>query len=152
MSRTVFLALFLLLAGCATTPNTTKVNYSLDEQLQHADAAYREARLDDAERLYREITDAHPDLSDVWFRLGNIYTRQDELDAAVRAYEKVIQLNPNDGRAWYNLSLVHMKRAIATLEVAGQTLPPDSPFRDRIAALHDSLIARTNKTHAEDPQ
>jgi tetratricopeptide (TPR) repeat protein len=147
--RRAALLLTLLLAACASTSDMSKVNYSLDEQLRLADGAYREARLDDAERLYRSITESHPDLKDVWFRLGNIYTRQDQLDAAIRAYQRSLQLDPSDGRAWYNLSLVHMKQAVGTLEVASHTLPPDSPYRERIAALHDSLMARA-KGHAED--
>lgn len=137
----ILLSVCLLLAGCVAAGNP-KVDYSLDEQLSRADQAYREARLEDAEPIYRQISLSHPELKDVWFRLGNIYTRQIQLDAAVRAYERVIQLDPNDGRAWYNLSLVRVKQATGTLESASQALPADSPFRPRIQALHDSLLER----------
>jgi tetratricopeptide (TPR) repeat protein len=144
----------LLLGGCATTGggDGQQVNYSLDDQLRQADQAYREARLDDAERIYRQILQDHGDLKDAWFRLGNIYTREDQLEAAVRAYERTLQLDKNDGRAWYNLSLVHMKQALRTLEVASQALPADSPYRERIAALHDSLLDRLGVQKQEEPQ
>jgi tetratricopeptide (TPR) repeat protein len=140
----------VLLAGCVAA-GPPKVNYSLDDQLRRADQAYREARLEDAEPIYRQVTLDHPDLKDVWFRLGNIYTRQNQLEAAVRAYERTIQLDPNEGRAWYNLSLVHLKQAVATLETASQSLPADSPLRPQIAALHDSLLERQGVQKQEEP-
>ena len=141
--------LAFLLAGCMTQ-NPSRINYSLDEQLQRGDQAYREARLDDAEQIYRTVVQDHPDLKEVWFRLGNIYTREDQLDAAVRCYEKDLQLDPNDGRAWYNLSLVHMKQAVGTLELASRTLPAGSPYRDRIQELHDALLERTGVPKQEE--
>jgi cytochrome c-type biogenesis protein CcmH/NrfG len=137
------------MAGCAAQGE--KINYSLDDQLKQADEAYSEARLDDAERIYLQIAKGHPDLSEVWFRLGNIYTREGQFDAAVRAYSTTLRLDSSDGRAWYNLSLVHTKRAVATLEDAIRTLPPDSPYRARITALHDALLDRVN-TRPEEPR
>jgi tetratricopeptide (TPR) repeat protein len=141
--------LSLGLVACVAQ-SAPKVNYSLDDQLRQADQAYREARLEDAEPIYRQISLDHPEMKDVWFRLGNIYTRQNQLDAAVRAYERTIQLDGNDGRAWYNLSLVHLKQAVGTLEAASQTLPADSSLRPRIAALHDSLLERQGVQKQED--
>jgi tetratricopeptide (TPR) repeat protein len=138
-----------LLTACAA-PGGGKVDYSLDDQMRKADQAYREARLEDAEPLYRQITLDHPELKDVWFRLGNIYTRQNQLDAAVRAYERTLQLDKNEERAWYNLSLVRLKQALATLETASQTLPADSALRPRIMALHDSLLERSGVPKQED--
>jgi tetratricopeptide (TPR) repeat protein len=139
--RPAWLMLTALLAGCAAE-GTPRIDYTLDEQMQRADQSYREARLEDAEVIYRQITQSHPELKEVWFRLGNIYTRENQLDAAVRAYERTLQLDSNDGRAWYNLSLVHVKQGLSTLETASQTLPADSPLRPRINALHDSLLER----------
>ncbi|MFX8708353.1 hypothetical protein ABTM42_21295, partial [Acinetobacter baumannii] len=54
----------LLMAGCAAQ-QPQRVNYSLDEQMRQADQAYREARLEDAEPLYRQIVIDHPELKDV---------------------------------------------------------------------------------------
>ena len=139
--RHLALLLAVLLAGCAAQ-GAPRVDYSMDEQMRRADQAYREARLEDAEVIYHQIVLDHPDLKDVWFRLGNIYTRENQLDAAVRAYERTLELDKNDGRAWYNLSLVHVKEALNTLEAASQTVPPDSPLRPRIVELHDSLLER----------
>ena len=120
----------------AVTANT------LDARLEKADLAFREARLTDAERLYRSIAETHPTLTEVWVRLGNIYTRQDELDAAIRAYEMALRNDRYEGRAWYNLAVVHLKQSIATLEQAGAALPEDSPYRRLIDAQHAALLGR----------
>jgi tetratricopeptide (TPR) repeat protein len=144
MVRAIALFSCALLAACASTPPEERVNYSFDEQLQRANVAYEQARLQDAEQIYRSITDTHPYLKDVWFRLGNIYTRENQLDAAIRAYEKALQLDLNDGRSWYNLSLVYLKKSVSTLEAALQTLPPDSPYRKQLAELHNSLLERSS--------
>ncbi len=149
MIRTFLLAgVLALMAGCATRGDS-KINYSLDDQLKRGDAAYREARLEDAERIYLRVVDDHPDLSDIWFRLGNIYMREGQFDAAVRAYSTTLRLDSGNGPAWYNLSLVHMKRAVSTLEDASRALPADSPYRENIAALHDALLARLNAPSEE---
>jgi tetratricopeptide (TPR) repeat protein len=153
--RLISLALLLSLCACVSTPEkVTHINYSLDEQIQRGDLAYREARLTDAESIYRGIVENNPQLTDIWFRLGNIYTRQDQLDAAIRAYETVLKTNPQNGAAWYNLSLVHLKEAVDTLEAANRRLPADSPYREGINTLHTNLMIRSevSQSRAEQPK
>lgn len=144
------LLLLSLLGGCATGGSSPAVgeniNYALDEKLIEANKAYREARLGDAERLYREISEAHPSLVEVWVRLGNIYTRQGQYDAAVRAYETAIRYDPEEGRAWYNLSLVYLKKSTVILEQGQRTVGEDSPYLDDMRTLHRRLVERTNAT------
>jgi tetratricopeptide (TPR) repeat protein len=137
----------LLMGGCVgmNGPNfnpSVAPQPSLDVRLERADVAYREARLTDAERMYREIIDQHPRLTEVWVRLGNIYTRQNQLDAAVRAYGHALQSDRHEGRAWYNLSVVYLKMALGTLEHASHALPQDSPYLGLIESQYQSLVSR----------
>ena len=141
--RRLWVLLVICVAGCATN-RPEEVNYTFDQQMERADIAYREARLQDAEQIYRAITEDHPYLKDVWFRLGNIYTRQNQLDAAIRSYERALQLDVNDGRCWYNLSLVYLKKSVSTLEAGAQTLSPDSPYRQQIIDLYQNLLDRSS--------
>lgn len=144
------LLLVSMLCGCATGGSQSSVgeniNYALDEKLIEANKAYREARLSDAERLYREISEAHPSLVEVWVRLGNIYTRLGQYDAAVRAYETALRYDPDEGRAWYNLSLVYLKKSTVVLEQGQRTVSEDSPYLDDMRTLHRRLVERTNAT------
>lgn len=151
------LALPMVVGACATpaptraavAPPPPSAGERLDARLEKADLAFREARLSDAERLYRSIAEAHPSLTEVWVRLGNIYTRQDELDAAIRAYEMALRNDRYEGRAWYNLSVVHLKQSVATLEQAGTALPADSPYRKLIDAQHSALLGRVDAGPAQ---
>ncbi|MEC4766142.1 tetratricopeptide repeat protein [Halomonas sp. CUBES01] len=112
----------------------------LREQLKKADEALKEARLMDAEILYREITSEHPDLPNVWLKLGNIYARQGRNEAAIRTYDEGLKYQRDDGRIWYNLAVIQMKEAIETLEDASRVLESDNAQLPRIELLHESLL------------
>lgn len=143
MKTALALLLMTLLAGCASTPppQPAAAAAPVQTQLQKADRALREARLTDAEVLYRSLIQTHPELPEVWLRLGNVYTRQGQLDAAVRIYNEGLQHSRNDGRLWYNLAIARVKQAVQTLEASSAELPPDSPYRPRIQQLHDALLS-----------
>lgn len=131
-----------LLCACASPqgPKPNPADQDLRTQLAQADRALREARLVDAEYHYRQLSQQHPRLPEVWLRLGNIYTRQAQFEAAMRAYRDGLQHRPDDGRLWHNLALVELKQAIHTLETASQVIPADSPWRGHIEHLHGSLL------------
>lgn len=132
-------ACVLLLGACAGTPAVEKAS-DFRQKLERADLALREARLDDAEVLYRELSISHPRLADVWLNLGNIYTRQSQVEAAVQTYKQGLRYASEDGRLWYNLSLAELKRSVQTLETASSMVPSDSPYQARIQALHRALL------------
>ena len=136
------LCLALLLCACASRGPASPIipGADLRQALARADTALREARLVDAERHYRQLSEHHPRLPDIWLRLGNIYTRQGQFQAAMRAYRDGLQHRPEDGRLWHNLALVELKQAIHTLETGSQVIPADSPWRAHIEQLHGSLL------------
>lgn len=131
------------LSGCALTssasPNPSH-DGDLRRHLERADRAYREARLIDAEVLYRELSRTNPAVPDVWLRLGSIYVRQGQLEAADRAYRDGMRVHPQDGRLWFNLALVQLRQSAQTLEVSSEVLPADSPYREPITRLHRAVL------------
>lgn len=145
----VMVIIGLSLAGCATFAPTPDIDSegALRNKLQRADLALREARLIDAEILYRELSVSHPRLPEVWLQLGNIYTRQAQLEAAMLAYKGGLQYASDDGRLWHNLALVELKQALLTLETASEVLPVGNPFMPRIRQLHRSLINNGGVDH-----
>lgn len=147
MNRFALLVLLslALLPGCASrAPSSQGGDGALRAQLERADLALREARLIDAEVLYRELSVSHPRLPEVWLQLGNIYTRQAQLEAAKRSYRDGLRYTRDDGRLWHNLALVELKQALLTLETASEILPAESPYRPRIEQLHRSLLSSGN--------
>lgn len=134
-------ALALCLSACASVPDPASTSGGdLRQRMERADLALREARLIDAEILYRDLTRTHPNLPDVWLRLGNIYVRQGQLEAADRAYRDGMRHAGDDGRLWFNLAVVQLRQAAETLELASEVLPTDSPSRAAIAQLHRDLL------------
>ncbi len=119
---------------------------SLRSKLDRADLALREARLGDAESLYRDLSITHPRLPDVWLQLGNIYARQSQLEAATYSYKQGLRVTPEDGRLWHNLALLELRQSIRTLETASELLPRGSPQRPRIEDLHRALLLAGHET------
>lgn len=133
----------LVLTGCAGT-QTQQVQQQSDgklrERLEKANTALQEARLMDAEVLYSNISSDHPELPDVWLKLGNIYARQGRNAAAIRTYNEGLKYQPDDGKIWYNLAVIQTKVAIETLEDASNVLEADNTYLPRIQLLHKSLL------------
>ncbi len=137
----------LLLSACASlTPQPGSESSSLAMRLDAADRALREARLLDAEIAYRALSHDHPNLPDVWLRLGNIHVRQNQLDAAVHSYQQGLQRAPQDGRLWHNLALVRVRQSLDTLETASSVLPADAEIQARIQQLHHRLLQLAEPT------
>lgn len=137
------LGVWILLSGCVSTGAVRDARadeVDVRTLLRKADQALRDARLTDAEVLYRELTETHPEMPEVWLRLGNVYTRKAQLEAAIRAYRDGLRYDRSDGRLWYNLAIAQLKQAANTLEASSAVLPVDSPYRPQIQALHQSLL------------
>lgn len=148
------LALVVLLSSCALTPvdtahqghtgqqgyPTASTDQTIRERMAAAERALSEARLTDAEIAYRELTESHPRLPDVWLHLGNVYARQSQLEAAIRVYNEGLVHRPADGRLWNNLAVVQLKQAIHTLEKSTRVLPAGDPYRARALSFHDALL------------
>lgn len=142
MKQALIMILCLALGACAVAPRSADTaDTDLRTKLRQADRALREARLLDAEILYRGLAKNHPTLPDVWLRLGNIYVRQSQNAAAVRVYKKGLRYRRQDGRLWYNLAIVQLKQSVETLEAASLMLPPDSTYIPRIRMLHNALLS-----------
>jgi len=143
LSVALAIACSMTCASCSTQPRSEPVREepsSLRSKLDRADLALREARLIDAESLYRDLATSHPRLPEVWLQLGNIYARQSQLEAATYSYKQGLRFSPEDGRLWHNLALLELRQSIKTLETASELLPSASPQRSRIEDLHRALM------------
>ena len=118
----MILAFIWVLSGCSTNGFETEpgklqnLRSKQAPQLAAAYKAYEEGRLSSAETLLLQYTQKHPNFTDAWFKLGNIYYRTGQYPAAITAYENVIQQQPKYGKAWYNLALTRIRQAEVILE------------------------------------
>lgn len=140
-----FLSVFIF-SGCSSqNTNIPSVKLTLAQEVERANMAYDEARLDRAESLFQKIVRNNPGYIEAWLKLGNIYVRQLKLKAAIRCYEEAIKIDQTDGRAWYNLALVRLNQATHTLETAERIVPLDSPYQTYFMSLHKKLLNKKTK-------
>jgi len=105
-----------------------------DRMLVRALAARRSGSLSDAERLYREIVDDHPDDVEAWLQLGQLLFQVSPLRGRSAAesrpaFERVLALDPESQEA-----LVHLAR-IAAIEGRHEVL---DTLMQRLLALGPS--------------
>jgi len=136
--------LALLTIGCSSNEVANAENPPTTSLLvveNKAEAAYHGGHLDISEGYYRQLLDAKPRYSPAWFRLGNIYTRNNRLQAAVNAYQRCLQLDINHEKAWHNLAVARMRQATDVLLSAQAQIGSNSPMSGQLARLLDDIMA-----------
>lgn len=150
LARICMLILLLaLLSACAANTGSSSARGvskpgTLELQLEESFIAYNDGRLGDSEALLHKILKTHPNLSDAWFKLGNIYYRTGQYDAAVRAYEKTVTYDKENGRAWYNLALTRIKQADIALKIGAAQITSENPYFERLGTLRKKLNQRVS--------
>jgi len=125
----------ILVSGCASQAPKPAMVQKYERALEY----YRQSRFTDAEALFQQIVQAHPDHVDTWFRLGNLYVRTGQNEAAVYAFTQCLKRNPQYSKAWHNLALVHVKQAVAVLEEGMTHLSVNAPERASFERVRDAL-------------
>lgn len=144
--RHIGLALWLalsgaLLAGCGTTGAGGLQRSDLFQLSNDAQLAYEAGEDARAEQLYMGLARAAPGDPEIWFRLGNLYARNDRPDAAADAYQRVLALKQNEPRAWYNLGIVRLRQGWAALMQAHAALKETDPLYRETERLTSHLGA-----------
>lgn len=121
--RLLFLSLLflgsLLLGGCFNGSVAALTPQSLpSEQLASAYALYQAGDTRQAEVLYRQITQNHPELALAWFYLGNLTFRRGALDEAQQHYIEAAQRDPHHAETQYNLGMLNLRNAEKRLNTA----------------------------------
>jgi tetratricopeptide (TPR) repeat protein len=108
-----------------------------DRRLVEAYLVQRRGRIDEAERLYREIVADYPEDSDAWLQLAEVLFRSNPLrgrsaEEAQPALQRVLSLNPHNKEA-----LVHLARIAA---MQGRQKAADSLIRLTTRVTPDSTV------------
>jgi len=128
----------VILAGCAVTgEKQLKDPIALRAK---AVQAYQDGDYDTAVAGFEELVAAMPKDSELWFRLGNAYAKDQKPDQAVRAYREALVRNPEYGKAWYNLGMIHMQEALKAFIDMGKYVAPDDPASQAAATKRQALF------------
>jgi len=134
----------LLLAACTPTPNPRPA-FSPEQQLERGVKAYFDGQYSLAEKDLLEVTRRVPNDGMAWFRLGNLYMRQNQLDRAADAYQKALVRQSGLDKAWHNLGVVQLMLAQRHFQQLRTRLPATSPLQERAGYFEqgiDALLTR----------
>jgi len=80
---------------------------NIDQLLRRAYQAHQAGRLDDAERLYRELLAIAADDLDGCNLLGLLYLESGRPEKSIAPLKNAVRLRPDDPQAHYNLGIAH---------------------------------------------
>ena len=106
--------LILSFTSATLTASSSLENEALDENFNHANAAYNEGDYSEAAVLYEEIAQHHQ-CFELEYNLGNVYYKLDDIGKALLHYERASLIKPLDADLRANLLLAEL-RAIDRIE------------------------------------
>jgi Tfp pilus assembly protein PilF len=142
MAQRMKTGVLILVASVALTACATQPHKELSEVMvlqQHAQAAYAQGNLEQAQKNYLQLTRILPNDEDTWFHLGNVYARIGQPELAVNAYRHVLQHNASHAKAWHNLGIVLMQQAEAALAQSARHARGNKALRDASLAMAHQL-------------
>jgi len=122
-----------VITACGTTTQTVDAGI-----VKNADSAYLDGDWATAESYYSQLTEAAPDNSEAWLRMGNMRLRQNNVLGAVDAYQAAAVKQDSDAKSHYNLGTSYILLAKEALLKARSTLPE----RDVGLMVIDAKIAQ----------
>ncbi len=152
------LVLIAGVSGCASTGTTSSLK--VFDQVAQADRAYEQEQWQEAEQHYLAVIKQVPNDAYAWFRLGNVYMRQERLSNAIAMYQEALQRDPKQAKPYFNMATVHLLQAHQALGEAHKRLPPVQQARvsERMQELETLLYGKaqslpeTVKAPARAPQ
>jgi len=134
----------VLLSGCQPAnvkPDGTASNGGGNaiELRDKAYQAYNEGKWAEAEQALVALTRQIPQEPDPWFRLGNVYARQDEPRRAVAAYQEALVRQPENGKAWHNMGIVQLRQAMHSFTQLQSATDPGDDLHERASLLIDAV-------------
>lgn len=115
----LWLALSLVVIGCATTPKPTEdkpatedIPSQVQSGLLQGDQAYRRGDTERALLHYVTALNLEPDNTDLLYRVGMIHSETGNLDAAEQAFRSILQTSPEHaaGLEGYGLVLLRQRK------------------------------------------
>jgi tetratricopeptide (TPR) repeat protein len=131
-----------ILSSCAA-PN-------LEEHQRQAYRLYQDKEYAAAAQKFKILVKYIPQDAELWFRLGNAYTRSMQPNRAISAYENALLRDPRLGRAWYNKGIVHVQQGLKTFVDMSEYVDSADPVACRGIQKRDQLLEILDPSPSED--
>ncbi|MEA3465655.1 MAG: tetratricopeptide repeat protein [Thermodesulfobacteriota bacterium] len=128
----LFLFVGMSLSGC--------VRPDLETRRQEAYRLYQKQQYAAAAQEFEVLVKYIPQDAELWFRLGNAYTRSMQPKRAINAYENAILRDPRLAQAWYNKGIVHVQQGLKTFVDMPEYVDSDDPVTCRGIHKRDQLL------------
>lgn len=143
MASKRFLIRFFFLFLMATVPfflGCSASSNSLNYDRQQAISLYQQGKYPQAIKELVILVGQIPRDSELWFRLGNAYAKNEQPNRAIESYRNALLRNPQHGKAWYNLGVIHMQEGLkAFIDMEKHTTRND-PARINAKEKRDGLL------------
>ena len=122
----------ITLGGCARP--------DLKGKRREAYRLYQDKEYAAAAQEFEVLVEHIPRDAELWFRLGNSYTRSKQPQRAISAYENAIMRDPRLTRAWYNKGIVHLQQGLKTFVDMPEYVDAADPVARRGIQKRDQLL------------
>ncbi|MGQ0506296.1 MAG: tetratricopeptide repeat protein [Myxococcaceae bacterium] len=107
--RSEQLAFPTVLPGAAAVTSLA-MNQAALEKIEQGEALFREGKLEDAGKIYREALQTCPECYLAWIQIGEVARATKQLGDALTAYDAAIKLNPHDYRPYFYKGLALLQK------------------------------------------
>jgi Flp pilus assembly protein TadD len=121
--------------GSGATPPARDIKTTQERAL----AAYAAGEW--AEPHFVALARAMPQDAELWFRLGNVYARNDKPELAVAAYREALVRQPDLGKAWFNMGVIQLLQAAASFHQMEVHVAPGDPSRRQAEEAYAGILA-----------
>lgn len=133
------LAICWLMVGCVTnmpkmSSDEINTNYTI------ANKAYNDKNYKLALFEYLKLSEAVLADADIWFRIGNSYTRLENYADAIKAYEKAVLIDPRLSKAWHNMGVIQLKQSVNTWRQMLIHISEEDPLYEKALSLSKKLL------------
>jgi len=102
-------------------------------------------RLDDAESIFKNLTQAHPELPEPFNNLAVVYAAKGNFDAAREALREAISTHPAYATAHENMGDIYAKMAVVAYNEALQLDSGNQTAREKLALVNDLFSVRVKE-------
>jgi predicted Zn-dependent protease len=134
----------LILSACQTLElsSTERQDENLKRIYDTAMNAYENKDWKKAEPALLHLTKVFPKNAQVWFKLGNIYARDNRAKDAIKIYQEALIRSPDNPKIWHNLAVIQLREASLSFFQVTQHSKKDDPLfirANKILHLYDEV-------------